>query len=384
VVAGTATEFAWKSGAGGWSWGPNPPLRRGQLATGLGLAAGTVVGHLAAPHLRLSSRDALFIGLTSTYGLMAGIVAPVPDERYGLPALGLASGALAGAALSAVVEPGPDSVVGGATGMMYGGALGAGLGLLADADGLTDGAVPRGFALAGATVGLGAGAFVAYRNPEFLDPADLVFVSLVTGWAGWQSLGWYTANEAPPRLAGWFVAAPALVGATAAATTPLVDVPIEYSFSGLSLGLWGTYAGSAAGRLAGRDSGQRLAWSLVGSDIGLGLGLLAAAPPLSAPPLVIGLADAGGVLGASLFALTASFVTPDPDQVLVSSLIGAGVGFAGGALLGAGLHRSGRARDVALVLPAPPDLPGAWTLAPAALPGDEGLAWGVVVRGSGW
>jgi hypothetical protein len=208
----------------------------------------------------------------------------------------------------------------------------------------------------------------------------------VTGWSTWQSIGWYSRVLPPPWVDGLFIAAPPALGAVTAAATPWLDVPIAYSFGGLSLGLWGAYLGGVTADLGGVRGSQVLPYVLIGSDIGLATGIALAAPPVSMPPLVIGLADAGGVLGGSVFALGASFFV-DPraprgvDTILTASFAGVVTGFVGGALLGDALYRSGRTRDVALVLP---EVPGRWTLTPAAFPGDDAVHYGALLQVTEW
>jgi hypothetical protein len=378
VAAGTAAEYAWRSRRELTPWGPPPRVPPGNLASGIGLGVGAVAGHLVAPRLRLSAPDTLLVGLATSYGLAVGMVAPVPGGRYTLPATGAAIGSLVGYGLAGPIETGADQAIGGATGMAYGAALGVGLGMVVDPANRSDGDVARWFALGGTTVGLATGTWVAYRNPEYLDPPDIVWVSLVTGWAAVQGAGWYDGER---RRLGWYVLVPAAVGTAAAATTPFVDVPTPYSFGGLSLSLWGTYAGNATARLLDVRGRSRVHYSLIGSDLGLGLGLLLAAPPLSAPPLVIGIADAGGVLGASVGALGASFVTDDERAIVLSSLVGAGSGLVAGAFVGGALHRSGAARDVAWRRPAHRPVVA---FAPSALPGEDGIDWSVGVSVTGW
>lgn len=378
LALGTGVDFAagWR-GAGG-----RGPL----LATGLGLLGGAAVGHAVAPGIAVSRDDALMMGLAGIYGTYVGAVAPVPADRRGLPMTGLAAGALGGYALSGFVDPRSDVTAGGAAGLSYGAVFGAGLGMVVDPLDASSGDAIRGLSLSAGTLGLVGGAWAAARNPEPVNSQDVVLVSLVTGWSTWQAVGWYGRLLTPPWVDGLFVMAPPALGAATAAATPWLDVPVSYSFGGLSMGLWGAYLGGVTARLVDARGSEVLPYVLVGSDLGLAAGIALAAPPLSMPPLVLGLADAGGVLGGSVFALGASFFV-DPrapggvDTILTASLAGVVTGFVGGALLGGVLHRSGTTRDIALVTPA---IPGRWSLAPAAFPGESTVHYGARLQVTEW
>ncbi|MBW1877509.1 MAG: HEAT repeat domain-containing protein, partial [Deltaproteobacteria bacterium] len=377
ITAGTIVDFVhgWRS-----SFGDG---RVPVLAAGLGFAGGAAIGHAIAPNIDVAGHDGWMILLGATYGTGVGILAPVTQDRRGLPWAGFALGGIAGYGLSGFTEPTPDILFGGTVGMLYGGAIGAGVGLLADPFDNSEGSALRGAALTGATLGLGIGAFAGWRNPEPVNINDVVLTGLVTSWATWQSVGWFNYAYPPPTVDGLFLIVPPAAGAATSALSPLLDVPLIYSFSGLSMGLWGGYLGATLAQLSGGRGDDILLWTLVGSDIGLAAGIGLAAPPITIPPLVLGIADAGAVGGGAMFALGASFFV-DPraprgvDTILGASVGGMVVGFAGGALLGSVLHRSGRTRDVALALPIPglPELPGRWLLMPAAFPGEEATTYG--------
>jgi len=129
---------------------------------------------------------------------------------------------------------------------------------------------------------------------------------------------------------------------TTAANLPL-DVPVPQTLCATSLGLWGGYVGWQTGDLLGVDP---LAVALPASDVGLRAGGVLVSPLVGVPPLVLGVADAGGVFGGATGALVAGLATADPDVVTAASLAGAGVGGAVGLAVGAGWHRSQGRRDV--------------------------------------
>lgn len=385
ITAGTVVDFirGWRSS---FDDGKVPVL-----AAGLGFAGGAAIGHAIAPNIDVVDYDWWLIGLGNAYGTGVGVLAPVTQDRRGLPWAGFALGGMVAYGLSGFTDPTPDILFGGTVGMLYGGVIGAGVGLLADPFANSGGNAIRGGALTGMTLGLGLGAFAGWRNPEPVNANDVVLTGLVTSWGTWQSAGWFNYAYPPPSLDGLFLLLPAAAGSATSLLSPLLDVPLIYSFSGLSMGLWGGYLGGTLSQLAGGRGDELLLWTLLGSDIGLVTGLAIAAPPLSIPPLVLGLADAGAVGGGAIFALGASFFV-DPraprgvDTILGASVGGMVVGFAGGALLGSVLHHSGKTRDVALAPPVPglPRLPGRWVVAPAAFPGEESAAYGAVLQVTEW
>jgi hypothetical protein len=126
-----------------------------------------------------------------------------------------------------------------------------------------------------------------------------------------------------------------------------------------------------------------LAAALVGSDIALAGGVVVMSPAVGAPPLVIGLADAGGVLGGSTAALGAAIASDDPDTIFLASLIGAGVGLAGGTALGIHWHKSDTRRNIAWGLPTLP-IPGRFSVSPAQLPGEDAPVLGIRIGLDQW
>ncbi len=388
LAGATGTTFIRK---GRWQERVQPDesgIRWGSLGAGIGLGLGAIAGHATAPSLRLDKEDLYFIGLTGAYGLGVGLAAPIPGLRRGLPVAGMTTGILVGYAVSGFANPQPDSIVGATTGALYGGAVATGLGFLVDQDGASDGAIPRGFALVGSGIGLLAGSAIATENPEFLDPADIVFVSLVTGVSALHAGALWSALAPPFRQRGWFIVAPAAISTLAAVTTPLVDVPTEYSFTATSIGAWSglfAYGGVAALDGLRRD---RFLWTMVAADTGIIVGLLVGAPPVNLPPLVVALADAGGLIGGGVTALGTALVVDgaDPnrnDRIVVAGIAGAAVGITAGATIGFVVRATGERRDIAIRLPGI-RVPGRWTALPTALSGDQGVFPGVVISGTGF
>lgn len=384
-TAGDALEATWVSGwsalgaATGIAYArqdleasadQDPPA----LAAGLALTGGLAVGHAVAPGIDVSVADLGLIGVASGYGAAFGALVPLRGRSaLGLPITTLSTGAVLGYALAGPVEAPADVLFGAAAGGTYGGVFGAGVGMLVDID---DRDVVTGSGLAGATLGLGVGAAVAARDPDPIDDRDLVLTGLATGWATWQAIGWGTWSQGDPSLAGLLVMAPPAVGIATGLISPVTDVPVTHSMMSGSLGVWGAYLGGVSSELVGGDT---LLWTLVGSDAALAGGSLLLSPLVGVSPFVVGVADAGGVLGGATGTLALGLASPDPEPVLVGSLVGAGVGFAGGAVLGARLQRRGP-RNVALL--GRVRVPGTWTLGPLRAEATD--AYGVELRGVGW
>jgi hypothetical protein len=349
-----------------------------ELAAGIGLVVGGITGHLVAPRVDLTLGDGGTIVLASSYGLLAGaLVPPSADRRrWPLPITGLCVGGLVGYGVSGIIDPRPDVLVGGTAGLGAGTAFGLGLGLLADPHQIHNG--PATGALVGGTVGVGLGAYAAWKNPHAPEASDVTLGGVATGWAAWQAIGWGRVVNGDNGRSGFNFMVPAAAGAVTAGASPYLDIPVTSSLAAASLGVWGGYVAGVAGRLGDQNV---LVFALLGSDAGLGAGALAESSLIGTPPLVIGLADAGGALGGSTAALGASFVTDDPDLILGTSLAGAGVGFVGGAWFGTSLR--GRTHDIALAMPRI-DVPGTWTLAPAAFATPEGPRYGARLEVHGW
>lgn len=355
-----------------------------ELVIGLGIAGGMVGGDLLAPRVDLSGRDFGLIALSSTWGIMAGGLVPIGSrDRLGLPWTGFALSGLVGYGLSEPLDLGGDVIFGGFTGLGYGSLMGVGVGALID---LHDYDIIKASTLIGGSLGLGAGSLLAWENPAGVQANDVVLTASTTAWATWQIVGWFTVVDSPNTdLAGLTPLIPASVGALTAIASPKLDIGVERSLPTLSLGLWGAYAGASLGVLT--RAREPLAWSLVASDLGLGAGALLMSPLIDAPPIVVGMADAGGVLGVSAGALGAAFVTRDRDAILIASLVGAGVGAAGGTGLGYALQRDRGLGKTAMnlpFLPDLPDLPGTWSLMPASFPDRETAAWGARLQVLGW
>ena len=358
------------------SSGPSPDsMRPVRLAAGIGLVGGLGAGYLISPAAKAERGDGWVLALGATYGGLVGSLVPVGERpRRGLPLTGLTLGAIAGYSLMGRIDLPRDVLLGAFGGMVYGTAFGLGGGLLLDGAGQLDAPLPSGLGLMGASVGTVVGGFTAMKNRNPLEASDVLMTALGTTWLGWQAVGWWTVADGTGDSIGLTILIPAAGGATVALLSPLYDVPIDYQVASTSVGLWGGYLGAVGGHLDGRDP---LPWALAGSDIGLVVGIIIESPLIDLPPVVIAIADAGGVLGGSIAALSASFATREADPILAASLVGAGVGLAGGATLGAVLYRSGATRDIAWRTPEAPR----WSGGPTFVAGDHGLVPGLGVEG---
>lgn len=338
------------------------------LPAGIGVLAGAVLGHAVAPHVRIEPEGVAVIGGAAAVGAAVGGLAQGPSPEAPWIAASAAGGAWAGAALVATGLP-PDTLLGSSVGGAYGGALGSGLALSLDADrGLV-----TGLGLGAGAAGVLVGGALAAADPEPVDDRDAVLVGLATGWAAWQVAGWSAVGgrALTGRRLGPVLALPALVGSVTTVVARDVDVGVPQALAATSLGLWGGWLGGTGAELAGV---QPLPAALVVSNVGLLGGVLLQSPEVGVPALVVGLADAGGVLGGAVGAISGGLVGDD-DDVRLGSLIGAGVGLAGGATIGAAWARSGTTRDVAW---RPPQV--RWTVAPVAT--EHGFGAGV--QAVGW
>jgi hypothetical protein len=373
-----------------WSevdWGK--VTRSTQIATGLGLAGGLAAGHYIAPRVELSGSDIGHMTLSGVWGgFSGGLLAADESEGRSLFA-GVGAGTLLGYGLANPMELGGDAVFTGYAGLGYGSMVGLGASMVADnwidlsqdtGEGLTKGVV-----WVTGTAGMGLGSYQAWKNPNGIRFNDVVFTGLATSWATWQTTGWWNYADQPQETLGMNFLVPAAIGSAAAIGSPHIDIGVGDTLSATSLGLWGTYLGLAGSALADADGDETLLATLVVSDIGLGAGVLLMSPLVDASPVVVGLADAGGVAGATMGAVIVALATGDQDPILVASMIGAGAGALGGGLAGRAIERSDRQRHARLLLPKPRlRLPGDWAIAPTTVTDGEIVGYGAGLQVTGW
>jgi hypothetical protein len=337
------------------------------LYDGAVLGGALVLGHAVAPRVALGREDAGLVATTVTAGVAAGLLWPgAGDERVPLTLGAGAAGGALGLALAGPIDWPGDVWSAALTGGGLGAAIGGGAGLLgAPEDPRAAGAAAMALGAAGA----GLGGWVGHVDPDPIDDRDVVLGVAATGWAGAQAAALGTALGArDEQVAGAVLLASGVAGLGAASLNLELDVPVPHTLSASSIGLWGAYAGGALGDVAGVD--PRLT-GVVGANLGLFTGGVLVSDVIGVPPLVIGIADAGGVLGASAAGVVSGWFSEDVDAVVLASLGGAAVGAAGGAALGTAWHRSGTRTDVARL-----HLPGRWSVAP--------MPSGVLVRVDGW
>lgn len=354
----------------------NPPL----IGVGIGLLAGTTFGHLVAPSVRLRGNDWALVALSSGAGAAVGTLMPLAGNRRGaMPILGAAAGGLVGFALSGPVDADWDTLASGTVGAVFGGAFVGGLVLWARPD---DDPLFRGALLLGGIAGLGAGALLADDDQDPIDDRDVVLAMYATGWVGAHVIAVNLhRNGDPLKPMGPLLALPCLAGGVTSALSTALDVPVTHSSAAVSLGLVGASLGGTIGELT---AGEPVFGAILGGDAGLIVGTVILSPLVNTPPTTLALANTGGVLGGGTGLAVARLIDPRTDTLLVGSMIGAGAGFVGGALTGHVLRRSGATRNIAF-LPRPPRL-GTLRLAvaPAVLPGREGVAYGAQLVGTRW
>jgi hypothetical protein len=384
VGAATFTEFAQQPST------LNPPdgVHLPQLAASMGFLVGGIAGHVVAPMVRPVGADGWVIAVGTIVGGTAATLAPLGDlRRYNVPLGGLAVGYLSGYALAAAIDTDRSTLIGALGGLALGGAVGWGAAALLTASDLTESDdTIRGAALVGGAVGLAVGTLVTEANEGPVDPRDVAAATLVTVWGGGQAAGWAAWADLPPGSRGGVLVIPAVAGIGVGLAAPMLDVPLSYTYAAGSLGVWGAYLGGVAGQVVDAETppldprSPSLLLALVGSNVGVVSGIIAGAPLVGMSPLVIGMADGGGVLLGSAAALAAGVAGAETNTVLIASLAGAATGFVTGGLVGTILHRTGRTRDIALVSPTTRLMFG-----PTVLTGPAGSpAYGGVLEVSGW
>lgn len=316
------------------------------LAAGVGLLGGAVVGPIASPGFELR-RDVGVVAVGALLGAAGGALTPGADPALG-PASGAVAGAVAGGLVGGWADVPPDLLVGAISGAGLGGGLGAGAGLAGGAAP----AVRAGLGIGGGALGALTGTAYALVDPDPIDDRDAVLTGAAIVWAGWNAAALADVGRlTPDRALGAVLVASSAAGALTTTLDAPLDVPVPATLCATSLGIWGGYVGWQAGDLAGL---RPLSVAVPASDVGLALGAVLVSPSVGVPPLVLGVADAGGVFGGATGALVAGLATADADLVTGSSLVGAGVGGAVGLAVGAAWHRSQGRRDVVF---APGDLP---------------------------
>ena len=334
----------------------NPRTR--PLVDGTTLGLGLGLGLAIAPALDVEGRDAGLVTSTAVAGLAAAWLVPVePADRAPLLIAGPSAGAVLGLMLSDVVNLGTDVWTVGLAGAGAGAAIGGGAGLLAS----DDPSLTNGLALGGSTVGFVTAAALTHRQQDPVDDRDVLLVAASTTWAaaGTAVAGFAGDQQLSEEEVGAVLVASGLVASAATALSPELDVPAPLTLSASSVGLWGAYAGGAIGEIAW---GRPAVSGLIGTQVGLITGGVLVSDVVGTPPMVVAMANAGGVVGAAGAGLVASGVSRDRRVVLGASLAGAGLGAIAGGTLGRRWHRSGGRRDLAGV--GRVRLPGRWSVVP--------------------
>ncbi len=346
---------------------------------GIATLGGFAGASIASPNVDLHGADMGFVALGTAWGAVVGGWLPLPagTYRFGLP---VTTGGVAGVAawsLAPTYDRPADELLGGFLGLGFGTAIGGGISILAAPDTRTQ---PSGWGpVAGATGGLISGIALANLDPGTVDGSDLVWGGLATGWVGWQTAGWIRVSQPWDREnAGIAVTVVGATGAACGVVSRWTRVPYAASLTMASTALWGTYIGAATAHISHRNP---LEAALIGGDIGLGVGTVGLIPDLEVAPVVVGIADIGGVVVGGTTTLIAGLASRDPNALLAASLIGAGVGTAGGALVGL---KVGSGHHVALGLPHL-DPPGLWGMTPLVSVAEDGRPiYGATVMGVGW
>lgn len=355
--------------------GLSDPDRRDALSlgAGLGLLAGGAVGHAVAPRIQLERNDWALIALATGTGAAIGQFAPLAgNERGLLPVVGTATGLLGGFALAGSIDPDWDALGSGAAGAVFAGLVlgGTTLWIAPEQEELIGAAI-----VVGGVAGMGLGGLLADVDQDPIDDRDVVLATLATGWTAAHVLAINNRSSGDPlSQPGPLLVLPSLAGAVTSGLAPVLDIPIPHSTAGLTLGLWGAYLGASTGSIVADDP---VVGGIIGGDLGVGLGAIVLSPAVGFAPTTVALADGGGILGGATGLVFTRALTNDADALLVGSITGATVGFAGGALLGRSLRRSGRIRNVAWLAPTLD-----WSVHPDTFA--NGRILGATVRVDGW
>ncbi|HHO54519.1 MAG TPA: hypothetical protein ENK18_27520, partial [Deltaproteobacteria bacterium] len=327
-----------------FAYAPEASGRQG--ATGGVLLGSLVTSLLAAPLLDVTTEDLGLIATASMAGASAGLLFPIPEGRFEdtrLPLLvaGPAGGAAVGLLLADPVDLGANVWIAGLTGSTAGNAVGAGAGLLAS----DDPRVAALLALSSGGLGLGLGALAGQRIADPIDDRDVLMVSAATTWTAAEATILGTLLSPDGRLGrreiGGVALASGLASATTASLNLSLDVPVPHTLTASSVGMWGAYVGGAVGTIVWEE--PRVA-GLVGTNLGLASGVVLISDLIGTPPLVISMANAGGVLGACTVGLGAWALIEEPELALGLSLGGATAGAVIGGAIGRAWHRSGERR----------------------------------------
>jgi hypothetical protein len=319
-----------------------------RVGLGSTLAAGTLAAQALAPQVDVSSADVGLIGLTTGLSFSTAMLWPTPwNSGTGRVLIGLGTGPLIGYGLAHGLELEPQVQTGAIAGSAYGGVLGYGAGLVINPNAPRVGGA-RGGMIVGSVAGMGLGAWRTWADPDPIDPDDVMLAGAATAFMGWQAVGWGVHLGTDERGAGALVMLPAVVGGTVALSASALDVSTGDTLAAASFGIWGGYIGGVSGRVTGSAG---LPAVLIGSSVGVLVGGVVQSPMIGAPPVVIGMADAGGVIGGSAAAIGTAIATSKGDTILVASLVGSGIGAVAGGAIGAGWVARGETRDMALMLP---------------------------------
>lgn len=302
----------------------SPPI----LAAGVGLAVGYALGSALGPVWSVEPNDAPIIALGGAFGFTTGLI--VADQPLADPSVAVGvSGAFlaAGYAVSPFMDFREDVLIGAAGGWGLGALVGVGVeGTVVGFD-----EPPQIGPAVGGAVGIGLGGTLAWLNPEGVRGNDVALAAMVGAFGTWQAVGWAVELETRDQQTGPLVAAPALATAACAALSPYLDVGVDASITGTSIGLWGGYVGASID-VFGWGGENALRGALVGSDVGVVVGAVSLAA--GARPVDLMLGDVGGLVGGSSAALLSALAEPDANVVLASSLGGSAIGFAGGVVVG--------------------------------------------------
>ncbi|MCA9666672.1 MAG: hypothetical protein KC503_13830, partial [Myxococcales bacterium] len=310
--------------------------RANTLRTMLGAGLGSyVAGSLLAPYTRYRPRDAALMALTSGYGALLGGFAPVwRHGRIGASSSGQVGGGMlagasvglaAGAFAAQIVDTNPRALA--EVGFIGAGSglFGAGLGMMIP---YPDDRLPiglmQGLGIAGTLLSAPIIKHTQYRG------TDRLLTTLAVGFGAWQGTGAaLMLNASRRQVAGAVMATAGLGGLAGAAISQGVSLTQGELWTLFSGSVWGGTVAAFATNVArlGRklSTATQVGVTMIASDVGLGLSALALSPALRMPAERLGWINLFGLGGTAVGVAIGAPIRSDTGTqigVVAGSLVG--------------------------------------------------------------
>ncbi len=362
-----AGAFGWQAGAGvgdlaGWAVYEDRRYRSAvELGMGWGLGGGVLGLHRlgAAPprlsELTLYTAEGIWLGAW-TPNLFSDD--PLPSHTRGAGRLGAGAGYLTALGLSQLGEPKPARVFVEGLGFSAGSLIGAGVPLLAGAE--SPDAAWVGPMLASGVAGHAATALLAPAATYTLDEG--LMIGGLGVWGGVQAATWSAwADDHPDRFVssqvqGMGLMLTGVTGAVAMGLPAFTETTPADAAMSLSLGLWGSWLGAWSASLVDPEPDLRPA-GLVSGDGALAVGLATTASVWDPSWGQVGVLNGLAVSGATTGALIGIAASGEPRPIRLGTVIGSGVGVAGGLAMALAMPSGDSELSLAPPLPRLRELP---------------------------